>query len=108
MLVRKDICPFLVLRVSLRCLIYKVHTATRGGSFIVPHPIPVVNTFFQISLKTCVRVPFVILALSLVALSLTSASSDPLRWPLAQALGYLTIPQPLCQHLFSLFSKFFS
>jgi len=58
LLVRKGLLVlFLVLRVSLRCLIYKVHTANRGGSFIVPHPIALVNTFFQISLISRVGLP---------------------------------------------------
>ena len=43
---RKDICPFLVLRVSSRCLIYKVHAASRRV-FILPHSLWLVKYFFQ-------------------------------------------------------------
>ena len=103
LLVRKDICPFLVLRVSLRCLIYKVHTAIRGGSFIVPQLSPSCQHLFSNFFEILCRAFFVIPPLSLAALSLAGTLAPALPGPLAQALGYLTTSPPLCQHLFFVF-----
>jgi len=107
LLVRKDICPFLVLRVSLRCLIYKVHTANSRREFHSTTPGSLCQHLFSNFFEALCRVTFVIPALSLAALSLSGTLAPALTKPLAQALGYLTTSYPLCQHLFSLFSKFF-
>jgi len=45
---KRLLSPFLVFQVCSRCLIYKVHTAHRGRSFIVPHSVSLVKNFFLV------------------------------------------------------------
>ena len=108
LLVRKDICPFLVLRVSLRCLIYKVHTANRGGSFIVPQHKPscqhLFSNFFDFLCRPVLAIP----ALSLVPLSLASAFADPAQvTPRSGARLYYHPPLPLSTPFFTFLKVFF-
>ena len=108
LLARKDICPFLVLRVSLRCLIYKVHTANRGGSFIVPQPKPSCQHLFSNFFEILCQVFRVIPALSLVPLSLASALADPAQVPpRSGARLYYHPPTPLSTPFLTFFKVFF-
>ena len=108
LLARKDFCPFLVLRVSLRCLIYKVHTANRGGSFIVPQHKPSCQHLFSNFFEILCRTFFMIPALSLVPLSLASAFANPAQaTPRSGARLYYHPLTPLSTPFFAFFKSFF-
>ena len=105
-LLERTSCPFLVLRVSLRCLIYKVHTAIAAGALYYHSHHSLVNTFFKFLRKSFDR-SSCDNALSLEALTLAAAAATDLFGPLVEALAYINTHIPLCQHLFSTFFKFF-